>query len=136
MTGLAIPSHSRRLSRLAVLALTLLAAGSFMLGLTRQIGAGGPSPFPTAQGAPGARALDAIPDATPAPALQVAVNEPPTRRPAAAAPPDVTADLPESPAAAPAEPVAAPGAPPAADASATAPDAPPPAPDANTPPTA
>jgi hypothetical protein len=134
MTGLAIPAHSRRLSRLAVVTLTLLAASSFTLGLARQFGLAEPSPFPTPQGAQAGRTLDAIPYATPAPALQVATNEP-VRRPAAPALPDVTDALPEPPAAAPAEPVAAAAdAPPAADASATAPDAPPP-PDTTTPPT-
>jgi hypothetical protein len=134
MTGLAIPAHSRRLSRLAVVTLTLLAASSFTLGLARQFGLAEPSPFPTPQGAQAGRTFDAIPYATPAPALQVATNEP-VRRPAAPALPDVTDALPEPPAAAPAEPVAgAADAPTAADASANAPDAPPP-PDTTTPPT-
>ena len=132
MTGLAIPAHSRRLSRLAVATLTVLAAGSFTLGLARQFGEAEPSPFPTLQGA-AARPLDAIPYATPAPTLQVATSEP-VRHAAAPALPDVTADLPEPPAVAPAAPVAAADAPPAADASAAAPDTPPP-PDDNTPPT-
>ena len=134
MTGLAIPAHSRSLSRLAVVTLTLLAASSFTFGLARQFGLAEPSPFPTPQGAQAGRTFDAIPYATPAPALQVATNEP-VRRPAAPALPDVTDALPEPPAAAPAEPVAgAADAPTAADASATAPDAPPP-PDTTTPPT-
>lgn len=134
MTGLEIPAHSRRLSRLAVLTLTLLAAGSFGLGVARQFGAAEPSPFSAPQGAAASRAFDGIPYATPAPALQVATNEP-VRRALAPALPDVTDALPEPLAAAPAEPVAAAAdAPPAADASATAPDAPP-APDTTTPPT-
>jgi hypothetical protein len=135
MTELAIPAHSRRLSRLAVLTLTLLAAGSFGLGVARQFGAAEPSPFSAPQGAAAPGAFDAIPYATPAPALQVATNEP-VRRPAAPALPDVTDALPDPPAVASAEPVAATAdAPPAADASGAAPDTPPPAPDATTPPT-
>ncbi len=136
MTGLAIPDHSRRLSRMAVVTLTLLAAASFTLGLTRQFGGAEPSPFPTPQGAAAAaRAFDAIPDASPAPALQVATSEP-VRHAASPALPDLTAALPEPPAEVPTEPVAAADAPPAADASATAPATPPPpVPDATTPPT-
>lgn len=133
MTGLAIPAHSRRLSRLAVVTLTLLAAGSFTLGVARQFGAAEPSPFSTPQSPAAARAFDAIPYATPAPALQVATSEP-VRRPVTRPLPDVTDALPEPPALVPAEPVAAADAPPAADASATEPD-PPPVPDTTTPPT-
>jgi hypothetical protein len=134
MTGLEIPAHSRRLSRLAVISLTLVAAGSFTLGVARQFAGVESSPFPMPQGGAAGREFDAIPYATPAPALQVAASEP-VRRPGARALPDVTAALPEPPAVAPAEPVAAADAPPAADASATAPDTPPPVPDATTPPT-
>jgi hypothetical protein len=134
MAGLAIPAHSPRLSRLAVVTLTLLAAGSFTLGVARQFESAGPSPFPMSQGAAAARAFEAIPDATPAPALQVATNEP-VRRPVARALPDVTDALPEPPATAPAEPTAAADSPPAADASATAPETPPPVADTATPPT-
>jgi hypothetical protein len=134
MTGLAIPAHSRRLSRLAVVALTLLAAGSFTFGLARQFGDEELSPFSMPQGAAAGRAFDAIPYATPAPALQVATSEP-ARRPIARALPDVTAALPEPPTVAPPEPVAVADAPPAADASATVPETPPPAPETTTPPT-
>jgi hypothetical protein len=134
MTGLAIPAHSRRLSRLAVVTLTLLALGSFTLGLARQLGGVEPSPFPPRQ-APAAGAFDAIPDATPAPALQVASSEP-VRRPAARPLPDVTDALPEALPAVPAEAAAGADAPPAADAAATAPEPSPPPPDATTPPTA
>jgi putative serine protease PepD len=134
MTGLAIPAHSRRLSRLAVVTLTLLAAGSFTLGVARQFGAAEPTPFSTPQGAAAGHAFDAIPYATPAPALQVATSEP-VRRPVARSLPDVTDALPEPPALVPAEPVAAADAPPAADASATAPEMPPPVPDTTPPPT-
>jgi hypothetical protein len=55
MPGLQIQPHPRRTSALAVALLSLLAAGSFVAGLERQlIGAGGPEPFPS-----GPRAFDA-----------------------------------------------------------------------------
>jgi hypothetical protein len=132
MTGLAIPAHSRRISRLAVASLTLVAVASFTLGVARQFGADEPSPFPTPQGAAAGYALDSIPYATPAPAQQVATSEP-VRRSIARALPDVTSALPEAPAVAHGEPLAAADAPPSADASATVPDTQPP--DTGTPPT-
>jgi len=140
MTGLAIPSHSRRLSRMAVFGLTLLAAGSFAVGFLRQLDSTGPSPFPTARGgaAQALAAANAIPDATPAPALQVAESDTPVHRTADRVP-DVTATLPD-PATGPAAATdqsapAAADTPAAGDASATAP-APAPPSDADLPPTA
>jgi len=102
MAGLAIQPHSRRDSRLAVLALGLVALGSFAFGVGRQVVPAGPSPFPHASLSSLQRA-GGIPVATPAPALQVAEAEPrPSRHApepdAADAPPDITAALP-SPAA-------------------------------------
>jgi hypothetical protein len=116
MAALQIRPHSRRLSGLAVLGLTLLAAASFTAGLTRQIGAANaPSPFPAGQEAAPQAAI-----ASPAPAgdFQVAARTPPPRH---AAPQDTAAA-----ASVDVEPVAASGAEPlpATDASATAPDQP------------
>jgi hypothetical protein len=121
MTGLQIKPHSHRLSSLAVAGLSLLAAGSFVAGIQREVaGAGGPSPFPAAQAS--APVAGAIPEARPAPEIQVAASPPPRRR--AVAPVD------DTPAAEPDAPTAAVAAetPPAVDAAAAAPEpAPPPA---------
>jgi len=121
MSALDIRPHSRRLSRLAVLALALVAGGGFTLGLVRQLGPPSPSPFSPPQGA--AAAGVQVPEATAAPALQVATNEPAARRRAAEAAPDTPPT--EADDAAPPEPPvpAAAGADtvPAADAAATAP---------------
>jgi hypothetical protein len=134
MAGLAIPSHARRDNRVALLALGLIAAGSFAFGMGRQIVPAGPSPFPqTSLTALQRPAL--IPEATPAPTLQVAEAEPrPARRAAAPDPddavPDVSAEI----------PAPAPSPPPSAteaagtDTAAVAAE-PPPAPDTETPPT-
>src|SRR5437879_374918 len=83
MSALDIRPHSRRLSRLAVLALTLVAGGGFSLGLVRQLAPPAPSPFSAPQGL--AAADVQVPEATPAPALQVATSEPAPRRHAAEA---------------------------------------------------
>lgn len=125
MSALDIRPHSRRLSRSAVLALALLAGGSFTLGLVRQLAPPAPSPFSAPQGL---SAAAQVPEATPAPSLQVATSEPPRRRAAEAAPetPPPEAAAPELlpvPAAASAD------AAPATDTAATSPDqAPPPEP--------
>jgi hypothetical protein len=125
MTGLVIPAHSRSQSRTAIVVLTLLAAASFAVGFVRQFESGGPSPFPTTGNgaAGGLAATNAIPDATPAPALQVADSAPAVVR-HAPAPPDLSAELPEPTAAVPS--VFAADAAPGADASAAAPDLSPP----------
>jgi hypothetical protein len=134
-TGLQIKPHSHRLSGLAVAGLSLLAAGSFVAGIQREVaGAGGPSPFPATQAA--APVAGAIPEARPAPEIQVAASPPP--RPHAVAPADDTpADTQDTPTAA----VAA-ETPPAVDTAAAVPEpapSPAPAPEANpdtsTPPT-
>jgi hypothetical protein len=114
MAALQIPPHSRRISGLAVLGLTLLAAGSFTAGLTRQIdAANAPSPFPA-----GPEASPRVAAASPAPAAepQVAVNTRPVRHVA----PEIAAVADPADAA----PDTAPSAEslPATDASATAPD--------------
>lgn len=73
MADLAIPPHSRRLSRLAVLGLGLLASAAFAAGLGRQLQPPGPSPFPrTTLAASQAQLAGDPPEATPAPSLQVA----------------------------------------------------------------
>src|SRR6185312_1872532 len=139
MAGLAIPSHARRDNRLALLALGLIAVGSFAFGMGRQLVPAGPSPFPqTSLTALQRPAL--IPEATPAPALQVAEAEPrPARRAAAPDPddavPDVSAEIP-APSPLPSATEAA-GTDTAAAAAEPAPPPPPPppAPDAETPPT-
>lgn len=109
MAALVPPTHSARLSRMAVLGLSLVAAGSFAVGVARQLDGAGRSPFPAARGA-AARAwaaANAIPEAQPAPALQVAEYEPPAVRHSPPPPPDLTASLPPPPASVPAQPVAA-----------------------------
>ena len=97
MAGLAIQPHSRRDSRLAVLALGLVAMGSFAVGVGRQVVPAGPSPFPHTSLSSLQRASE-IPVAAPAPTLQVAEAEPrPARHPAAEpqdALPDISAALP------------------------------------------
>ena len=102
MAGLAIQPHSRRDSRLAVLALGLVAMGSFAVGVGRQVVPAGPSPFPHTSLSSLQRASE-IPVAAPAPTLQVAEAEPrPARHPAAEpqdALPDISAALPPPPAA-------------------------------------
>jgi hypothetical protein len=130
MPGLQIKPHSRPASALAVALLSLLAAGSFVAGLERQlIGARGPAPFPTGPSAFDAqvRAEAMVPEAAPAPDMQFA-DAAPVRRaarsptaPDDAAAPDITA------------PAAAEAAP-SVDAAATAPDPAParPAPSADT----
>jgi hypothetical protein len=135
MPGLQIPPHPRQTSALAVALLSLLAAGSFVAGLERQlIGARGPEPFPA--GASGfdarVRAEAMVPEARPAPDMQVADAAPVRRAAKAETAPD---DAAQSEIAAPA--VAE--APPAVDAAATvpSPEPPRPAPPADTePPTA
>lgn len=113
MSGLAIQPHSKRSSRLAVVALSLIAAGGFAWGLARQLDSSAEAPFPTAQLSP---AQAAIPDATPAPMMQVATADPRPARPAPT--PDPEPDAADAAA-----------GPPAADVSATVADpAPPPAP--------
>ena len=136
MTGLAIQPHSRRRTNAAVLVLSLIAAGSFGAGLARQLAPTGPSPFPEILGKTAARSVP-IPDATPAPTLQVAESEPrPVRRavpvdaePAAA---DLSAALPDAASAPAAATDAA-----ASDTAGVAPDAAPepPAPEPDAPPT-
>ena len=104
MTALAIPAHSARLSRMAVLGLSLVAAGSFMVGVVRQLDGAAASPFPTSRGA-AARAwavANAIPEAQAAPTLQVAEYEPPPVRRRPPPPPDLTANLPPPPVSVPA----------------------------------
>jgi len=141
MAGLAIQPHSRRDNRVALLVLGVIAAGSFGVGLGRQIAPVGPSPFPRTSLTSLQRAAP-IPDATPAPSLQVAEAEPrPARRAAEPAPddalPDLTAELPPPPAP-PASATEAAGTDSAAVAPQPAPtppaSTPPPTPDAETPP--
>jgi hypothetical protein len=133
MAGLAIPPHSRRLSRLAVLALVLLSGAAFAAGVGRQLQPAGPSPFPrTTLASDQARLPGDPPDATPAPSLQVAEAAAPRHRAPAASESDADASAPLlDVAAAPTSPAAAAGAAGAAgaDAAANAPDQPPPAAD-------
>jgi len=130
MPGLQIQPHSRRVTGLAVLALSLVAAGSFAAGLTHQLVSAAAPPFPVAQQGP-SRPFIAAPEATPAPDMQLAAAAPVRHKPAPAA-----LDVPPPAEAAPA-PAAAEG-PAAADAAATvaqpppAPAAPPAQPDPNT----
>jgi hypothetical protein len=135
MSALEIQPHSRQASTLAVTLLSLLAAGAFVAGLNNQlIGARGLSPFPAPGPAAQARVADTIPEATPAPDMQLADAGPAVPRHAAR--PDPGADDPAL-VDVPAPPAAE--APPAVDAAATAPDTepapPPPAPDNAEPPT-
>jgi len=117
MDGLQIPPHSHRLSLRAVGVLSLLALGGFATGLARQAERSGPALFPARQPA-AAQALAAIPEATPAPDMQLAAAPPPppprhARR---------TEDTPEPAGNAAEAPPADPASAAAADASATAPD--------------
>jgi hypothetical protein len=133
MPVLEIQPHSRQASTFAVAFLSLLAAGAFVAGLNNQlIGARGLSPFPAPARVAQARVADTIPEAIPAPDMQLADAGPAPRRPARPVPSAEEAAALEVPA-----PAAA--TPPAADAAATAPDAepapPPPAPDNAAPPT-
>jgi hypothetical protein len=125
MASLDIRPHSRRISRLAIVGLCLLAAGSFVVGAVRQIQSlTESSPFPAAQAS----------TPQPAAALQVAGAPPPlaptpTRHAEPPpAPPDEVADTASSAPAvdtsqAAAEP--APAAPPPAPEAAPAPSDPP-----------
>jgi hypothetical protein len=93
MPGLDIQPHSRRVSGLVVGALALLGVASFTVGLAHHMAPPGPSPFPPAQGSaasPRALAANAIPEATPAPDMQLASDTPARRhvaRPAPVEPP-------------------------------------------------
>jgi len=118
MAALDIKPHSRRISGLVVVGLSILAVGAFASGLARQAQPSGPSPFPSAQGptpSDAGLAVGAIPLATAAPELQVAVVAPVRRAPVK----DLSADV--------AAPDAAPGpaasVAPATDASANAAEA-------------
>jgi hypothetical protein len=97
MADLAIQPHSRRDSRLAVLALGLVALGSFAAGVARQVVPAGLSPFPHTSLNSLQRASE-IPVAAPAPTLQVAEAEPRPARHVTAdpqdTPPDISAALP------------------------------------------
>ncbi|MFI4964704.1 MAG: hypothetical protein ACHP9T_04980, partial [Caulobacterales bacterium] len=74
-----IPPHSRRVSGLVVAGLALLGTASFAVGLAHQMAPAGPSPFPPAQGPVAAARPNAVPDATPAPDMQLAAVGPPVR---------------------------------------------------------
>jgi hypothetical protein len=119
MPSLQIQPHSRHASGLAVAFLSLLAAGSFVTGLNHQlIARRAPSPFP-APALSIAVVPDAIPEAKPAPDMQIAdVTPAPSHR----APKAMS--VPDDDAAAQAGAATA-AAPPALDASATAPEPPP-----------
>lgn len=110
MSGLDIQPHSRRGVRTALVALTVVAAASFSLGVARQLAPAGPSPFPRTSLA-GQQGPSAIPEATPAPTLQVAEAEvrPVRRAPQTetAAPVDISAALPTAAPAPPAAPAPA-----------------------------
>jgi len=118
MPGLQIPSHSQRVTGLAVAALAVLAAGAFSFGLERQVRhTDAPTPFRAGQ-ATGLRAyVDNIPEATPARPLEMAVDTRARHR----MPASEILDVPDQVAPAPAASAA--NAAPAADASATAPEA-------------
>jgi hypothetical protein len=133
MDGLQIPPHSHRLSVRAVAVLSLLAVAGFASGLARQAERAAPALFPARQPA-AVQALAAIPEARPAPDMQLAAAPPPPPHHARRAedrPEPATDSAPTDPAA------AAPAA--ATDASVTAPDPAPgagatPPPDGTTPP--
>jgi hypothetical protein len=115
MAALDIRPHSRRISGLVVLGLSILAVAAFASGLARQASSGAAAPFPVTQAAsPGdaGLAVGAIPLATPAPELQVAEAAPVRHAPAKAPPAETPAPD--------ADPAAAAPPPPAVDASATA----------------
>ena len=80
MPGLQIQPHSRRLSNLAVVGLALLAAGAFGIGVSRQVHPPG-ALFPAAETTPAqaGSAAAAIPEATPAPDMQLAAVAPAPR---------------------------------------------------------
>jgi hypothetical protein len=121
MAALDIKPHSRRISGLVIVGLSILAVGAFASGLARQANPSGASPFPLAQGSAAydaSQAVGAIPLATPAPELQVAEAAPVRHAPAKDPSADAAAD-PNAP-----SPAAA-TAPPAVDVSASAPEAPP-----------
>jgi len=120
MAALQIPPHSRRLSNIAVLSLSVISVAGFAAGVSRETPSSGPSPFPSPP-ATGQRLTDAIPDATPAPDMQVAATEPRHLRRAVEPAAETTVDT----------AVSAPDGgteTPAADVAATVPDAPPPPP--------
>jgi hypothetical protein len=120
MAALDIRPHSRRISGVVVVGLSILAVGAFASGLARQASSPGPAPFPATRApSPGdaGLAVGAIPLATPAPDLQVADAAPVRHAPAKDPAADATAPD--------ADPAVA--APPAVDAAATAAE-PPPAP--------
>jgi hypothetical protein len=124
MPGLQIQPHSRHASTLAVALLSLLAAGSFVAGLERQlIGGRGPEPFPKGPSAFDAqvRAEAMVPEARPAPDMQLADAAPVRRAAKAEASPDPGA-APDIAAPAEAE------TPPSVDAAATVPNPEPPRP--------
>jgi len=135
MRALDIPPHSRRLSRLAVAGLALVATAALAEGFLRQHAALAPEPISPAAGL----TISTIPEATPAPALQVAQASAPRRaRPADDAPEDAgeagsdavaatDATAPTLPADAAAAPAAdaAPAPEPPAQPAAPAPDEPP-----------
>jgi nicotinate-nucleotide--dimethylbenzimidazole phosphoribosyltransferase len=128
MTALDIQPHSRRITHRAVLGLSALAAVAFISGVVRQLSPD-PSLFPVSS--PADHNYTGPPEATPAPALQVAAPEPVARQAPAAARDDDDAD--EAPAvAAPTTEAAAPPVDVTAaipDQPATATPAPAPAPD-------
>jgi hypothetical protein len=122
MAALDIRPHSRRISGLVVLGLSIVAVGAFASGLARQVSSAGPAPYPAAQAslpADAGLAVGAIPLATPAPELQAADATPVRRAPLK----DLSADI-----AAPGADPATAAAPPPVDAAATAADRAPPAP--------
>ena len=126
MAGLDIQPHSRRISGLVVIALSVLAVAAFASGLARQASSSGAAPFPAYQGpgpGDGLLAVGTIPVATPAPDLQVAQTAPVHRL--APKPPEPDAAAPDTIAASPDAAALAPAGAPAVDASATAPEAPP-----------
>jgi hypothetical protein len=75
MSGLEIHPHSRRITHFAVVGLSLVAAGSFALSLTHHAGPEAASPFPAVEQS-AAVAAGGIPEATPAPDIQVAAAAP------------------------------------------------------------
>jgi hypothetical protein len=134
MTALDIQPHSRRISSFAIVGLSVVAAGAFAAGLSRQINRSEPAPY-VAGAPPSAAALAAAaaPEATPAPDMQISTSAPVKRH----GPPLLDLPAPDSEAAA---------TPAASDASATvaappvasppvAPPPPEPAPETADPPT-
>jgi len=120
MQALQIPSHSRRITSLAVAGLAVLAAAAFSFGLERQVRrADGTAAFPVARASGLGGYVDNIPDATPARPIEVAIDTRVRRR----APTAEILDTPDQ--VAPSADAA-----PAVDASATAPATTPPPPKA------